>query len=200
MIVLEGMPGAGKTTAAEALARQGRTVLGEYLDHHGDTVPVTAHPGVDDDHAHQTNWLTKHQHLSTAGCGPVFLDRDWVSALAYAYSLPATASAPVLAARARWAAGHLFAGRLAVADTYVVFHLDVRLSLRRRVIRLTPGHPWSHPHGLARLSRFYRDPPAAIERVHPRLAAAMRGARWRHLAGLSVEQTLRLLRELADRP
>jgi len=194
MIVLEGMPGAGKTTAAEVLARQGRTVLGEYLDHHGETVPVTAHPGVDDDHAHQTNWLTKHQHRIAAGGGPVFLDRDWVSALAYAYSLPATASAPVLAARARWAAGHLFAGRLAVADTYVVFHLDVRLSLRRRATRLNP------PHGLARLARFYHDPAAAIEPVHPRLAAALRGARWRHLAGLSAEQTLRLLRDAADRP
>ena len=38
--------------------------------------------------ANQTNWLTKHQHLITAGGGPVFVDRDWVSALAYAYSLP----------------------------------------------------------------------------------------------------------------
>ena len=200
VIVLEGMPGAGKTTAAEALAGQGRTVIGEYLDHHGGTLPVTGHPGVDDEQAHLSNWLTKHQHLSAAGPGPAFLDRDWVSALAYAYSLPGAASAHELAARARWAVGHLQAGRLAVGDTYVVFGLGVRLSLRRRASRLTPGHPWSHPHGLARLARFYRNPPAALEPVHTLLAEAMRGARWRHLAGLSVEQTLRLLRNLADRP
>jgi hypothetical protein len=79
-----------------------------------------------------------------------------------------------------------------------VFHLDPATSLRRRTGRLSADHPWSRLAGLARLARFYRDPAAAIEPIHPELARQLRQATWRHLAGLSIDQTLRLLRRHLD--
>ena len=58
LIVLEGMPGAGKTTAAAALQRHGWQVIGEYTGADGTTVALTRHPGVEDDDAHQAIWRT----------------------------------------------------------------------------------------------------------------------------------------------
>jgi hypothetical protein len=202
VIALEGMPGAGKTTAAHALRRAGHPVLGEYVDHQGASLDIAAHPDVTDDRGHQTNWLLKHAHLEHAHLagltgGVVFLDRDWLSALAYAYSLPTPTAIELLMFRTGWAANHLRNGQLAIADTYLIFDLPVADSLRRRAYRLTAGHPWSSPYGLARLRRFYQDPPAAVCHVHPDLAERMRTATWRRVSGLSRGQTLDLLRELA---
>ncbi|MGH7383354.1 MAG: hypothetical protein ACREKR_14210, partial [Candidatus Methylomirabilales bacterium] len=46
------------------------------------------HPTVDDDAGHQHNWLRKHHQVQIARRnGPVFCDRDWLSALAYAYTI-----------------------------------------------------------------------------------------------------------------
>lgn len=42
LIVIEGMPGAGKTSAVDVLKRRGRQVVGEY---------VAERQGVDDDEA-----------------------------------------------------------------------------------------------------------------------------------------------------
>jgi hypothetical protein len=204
VVVLEGMPGTGKTTAAHALHREGRLVVGEYLDQDGGPLPASRHPAVGDDDAHQRNWTAKHHHITaqiTVAPGrSVCVDRDWVSALAYAYSLPATLGAGLLSERARWAAEALDIGGLAVAGTYLVFHLDPVTSLQRRAGRLAPNHPWSRLAGLTRLARFYRDPATALEPIHPELAHRLHQATWRHLAGLSVDQTLRLLRGQLDRP
>lgn len=194
------MPGAGKTTAAESLRQHGYPVLGEYLDDHGATLDLAAHPDVADDNSHQTNWLTKHTNLTELADRPVFLDRDWLSALAYAYSLPEPAATELLTARAHWTTQHLYHGHLAVADTYVVFDLPVTDSLHRRTNRLTAGHPWSNPAGLARLRRFYQDPPAAVRTIHPDLATHLRTTDWRHITGLSPARTVELLRDLAGQP
>jgi hypothetical protein len=64
LIVLEGMPGAGKTTAAAALEEHGRQVAGEYTDDTGATIAAGDHPPAWDNDAHQQNWLRK-----TAQCG-----------------------------------------------------------------------------------------------------------------------------------
>ncbi|MGH3250949.1 MAG: hypothetical protein ACRDOI_32735, partial [Trebonia sp.] len=44
LVVLEGMPGAGKTTAAGALAGLGHAVVGEYTNDAHATIAVHAHP------------------------------------------------------------------------------------------------------------------------------------------------------------
>jgi len=199
LLVLEGMPGTGKTTAVTRLASQGRQVIGEYTTTVGVTIPVGDHPPVADDSAHQANWLTKHRHvLAARRTGPVFCDRDWISALAYAASLPD--GNRLLLARAGWAVRHLHRGDLAVADAYLVLHVDAATSLTRRGDRLTPGHPWSTPAGLARAAAFYTDPAAALAPVNPDLASALRSAAWRHLTGASLDHTLRCLHDLAGRP
>lgn len=124
MLVLEGMPGAGKTTLATTLSRRGHLVVPEYAAVDGSAIGLHDHPAVDQDDAHQRNWLRKHQlsevlattnrtGAARSGAGAVWVDRDWLTALAYAYSLKNQA---LLTARANWATGHLATGRLAVAS------------------------------------------------------------------------------------
>lgn len=197
VLVLEGMPGAGKTTAARALARDGHQVIGEYTTRAGVTIPITEYPPVNDDHAHQANWLIKHCHVTLARQnGPVFCDRDWISALAYAASL--NDDARLLRARITWVAERVRFGDLALPDTYIVFDLDPDTSIARRTNRLTPGHPWSTRNGLQRLAVFYADPVCAVQAVDQGLAHTMRAVTWHHLDRQDVEQTLRFLRELAS--
>jgi len=163
VLVLEGMPGAGKTSAATALAARNWTVIGEYTTVTGGVVPIREHPAVNDDAGHQRNWLRKHRQVHTARRnGPVFCDRDWLSALAYAYSVADTDHGELLHSRARWASDCLDHGDLTLASTYIVFQLDPDISLHRRANRLTPRHPWSSLPGLIRLAAFYADPADAV--------------------------------------
>ncbi|MBG0818459.1 AAA family ATPase [Planomonospora sp. ID82291] len=181
LVVLEGMPGAGKTTIVEQLAAAGCPVLGEYTTCDGDTVPLNAHPGVDEDATHQANWVRK-----TVQSRPLLLrhpavvcDRDWLSALAYAYS---TGDTGLLAARTAWAVDGLHDGTLLLADTYLLFDLDPQVSLQRRPAAPT-GHPWSIIGPLRRLRDFYDAPDAAVGAHSPMLAALLRSRTRRHLSG-----------------
>lgn len=195
VVVLEGTPGAGKTTAAEALAAEGHTVIGEYVTYGGDLIPVADHPDVDDDASHQDNWLLKHRHVQSRRTRPVVLDRDWLTSLAYAASLSDDTGPDLLTRRAAWAARRLRSGALAVADIYVVLDVDPDESLRRRAGRLTPGHPWSTPAGVARAARFYANPVAAIAPINAELADHLHGARWRRLFGLTIGETVTAIRD-----
>ncbi len=201
VLVLEGMPGAGKTTAATALAAQNWTVIGEYTTGTGVVVPIQKHPDVDDDAGHQRNWMRKHHQVCAARRhGPVFCDRDWLSALAYAYSVADTDHGELLSDRAHWASDCLDCGGLALGSTYIVFQLDPTISLQRRANRLTPRHPWSGLPGLIRLAAFYADPANAVAPAHPELAARLCSANWHPLRDCSLDHTVGYLRDLACRP
>lgn len=201
VLVLEGMPGAGKTTAATALAAKHWTVIGEYTTVTGEVVPIQAHPAVDDDAGHQRNWLRKHHQVQAARrSGPVICDRDWLSALAYAYSAADTDHGELLSSRAHWASACLDHGELTLGSTYIVFQLDPTISLQRRANRLTPRHPWSGLPGLTRLAAFYADPAHAVAPAHPELAIRLRSASWHPLRDCSLDHTVGYLRDLADRP
>ena len=195
VIVVEGMPGAGKTTAVTFLATQGHTTVGEYATTAGVTIPVHAHPDGTDDDAHQANWLTKH-HLTLAARqrGPVIVDRDWISALAYAVSLDD--GGQLLRQRAHWASGRLRRSALGVADVYVVLQIDPLTSLARRPGRLAAGHPWSARAGLERLADFYADPVQALQAVSPAVAAHLSRATWHYLADTDPRTITRLLQSL----
>lgn len=198
VIVLEGMPGAGKTTLADALTRTGAHVLGEYTSASGTTLLTSAHPPVADDGAHQANWLRKAAlaRRALAYGTPVYCDRDWLSSLAFAHSID---DAALLRNRADWALACLAAGTLLLPSTYAIFQVDVATSLRRREDRLRPSHPWSRPTPLRRLQRFYTDPADAVASMRPALAAALSNADMMHVCGHShLEKTLRLLHHLTD--
>jgi predicted ATPase len=175
LIVLEGMPGAGKTTAASALAVLGHVIVGEYTDDTSTTLAISAHPHVGDDDAHQRNWLRKaNQCAALLVRNPVvFADRDWLSSLSYAFSTAPADGGALLSQRATWAAAHLNDGTLLLPGAYAIFDLDPSASLARRASRLRPGHPWNQPGALDRLREFYRDPAAALRPVSGQLAAAL---------------------------
>lgn len=172
LIVLEGMPGAGKTTTATALAACGHSVVGEYTSDTEATLAIADHPEVSDDDAHQANWLRKAAQCTArlACCPVVYADRDWLSSLSYAYT---DSAGDLLALRARWAARHLDGGTLILPAAYAVFDLDSAAGLSRRAGRLRPGHPWNQPAALDRLRDFYRDPAGALRPVCPELAVAL---------------------------
>jgi predicted ATPase len=175
LIVMEGMPGAGKTTTANALAADGHSVVGEYTDDGDTTIAVSAHPDISDDDAHQLNWLRKTaQSTARLDRNPlVYADRDWLSALSYAYSSEVADGGALLAERAAWAERHLADGMLLLPGTYAIYDVDPAASLARRAGRLRPGHPWNHLNALARLRDFYRYPSQALQPVSPALAAAV---------------------------
>ena len=204
LIVLEGMPGAGKTTTTRALAESGSSVLGEYTSTTAGTVPLHEHPAVVDDDGHQANWLRKAaqttQALTSADTHrAVFSDRDWLSSLAYAYSIADTDHGVLLTERIRWASEHVNAGRLYVADAYVVFDLDITTSLRRRAETLRHAHPWSRPGPLQRLRTFYHDPARIVLNLCPELTDRMRAADWFNVLGTdSHPDILKLLQALGE--
>lgn len=195
LIVLEGMPGAGKTTAACALAGRGLPVLGEYTDNADATIAIAMHPPVDDDDAHQQNWLRKTAQCTArlAHGGMVYADRDWLSSLSYAYSIAAADGGALLRQRAAWAASRLRGGSLLLPGAYVIFDLDPATSLDRRASRLRPGHPWNDLGALRRLRDFYTCPSRALDPVDPGLAHALRRPRRTDISGLID------LHQIADR-
>lgn len=180
VIALEGMPGAGKTTALTQLAPRW-PVIGEYTTVDGAPLTQAEHPLPDQDENHQNNWLCKtaqvYDHLN-AGAEVVVSDRDWLSSLSYAHS---TGDKELLTTRCRWAATHLEAGRLHVADVYLVMHVDPATSLARRQHRLHPEHPWSTTVGVQRLADFYSDPVSVVRGHHPLLATTLNEARIVHV-------------------
>jgi hypothetical protein len=189
-IILEGMPGAGKTTAAKRLAAHGHRVLGEYTSDQAATLALADHPPVDDDAAHQHNWIRKSAQASQHA-GTVFIDRDWLSALAYAYSIADTG---LLCHRAEWAITGLNDGRLLLGEVYVIFCVGVATSVRRRSGRMRPDHPWSRVEPLRRLRSFYNHPVDIIARVCPELGARLRTAGWQRISGLDApDRTVRRL-------
>lgn len=176
LVVLEGMPGAGKTTTACALRRRGLCVLGEYTDDTDETVAVGSHPAVAADDAHQHNWLRKTAQCSVrlSHGSTVYVDRDWLSSLSYAYSIACADSGALLRQRCIWTASRLRDGGLLLPSVYVMFDIDPRTSLRRRSGRLRPGHPWNRPDALRRLREFYTSLSDVLFPIHPGLAMALR--------------------------
>lgn len=175
LIVLEGMPGAGKTTAINMLASLGHTVVGEYTDNTGHTLDHSGHPDIGDDDAHQLNWLRKAAQCATRleRYSVVYADRDWLSSLAYAHGIAADDGGTMLAHRTSWAMRHLREGALVLPSIYVVFDLDPASSIARRAGHLRPRHPWGRPEVLERLRAFYRDPAESLQDVSAELSEAL---------------------------
>ena len=129
---------------------------------------------------------------------PVVCDRDWLSSLAYAYSIAGSDGSRLFRARAAWAAACLDDGTLLLPGSYLIFDLDAAASLHRRARRLKDGHPWSLPGPLRRLQDFYADPVAAVADAHPGLGATVHRARWQHVCGHDDPQhQFQAIRDLA---
>ncbi|MGH3253029.1 MAG: hypothetical protein ACRDOI_43395, partial [Trebonia sp.] len=148
---------------------------GEYTNDAHATIAVHAHPAIDDDDAHQLNWLRKAARCtSLLDRSPVvYADRDWLSSLSYAYSTAPGDRGELLARRVSWACLHLADGTLLLPGLYALFDLRAATSVARRTGRLRTGHPWNQPEALDRLREFYLDPVSALRPVSPELADAL---------------------------
>jgi thymidylate kinase len=200
LIVLEGMPGAGKTTTGTALGDLGLAVVGEYTSAAAATIAISEHPPVDDDDAHQANWTRKAAQCTAllAAGQTVYADRDWLSSLSHAYSTAPADDGALLARRARWVLAGLRESRLLLPGLYVIFDLDPAASLHRRAGRLRPGHPWNDPQALQRLRDFYTDPAGAIAPHCTVLADALLLPARRDISGHDhIERAASLLTALA---
>jgi hypothetical protein len=199
LIVLEGMPGAGKTTLAAALAEDGATVLGEYTTPSRATIPLSDHPHASDGAAHDANWLRKAAQADAAlrdGLA-VYADRDWLSALAFAYSIAGADGGQLLRQRCNWARDCLGVGQLLLPHAYVIFDVAVATSLRRRAARPNGDHPWTTEGPLRRLRYFYTWPTQVIAGTHPGLAAVLLKPAWHRAPGTASPRTrMRLLTSL----
>ena len=189
LIVIEGMPGAGKTSAAAVLERRGHQVVGEY---------IAERPGVEDDEGHQRNWIAKAAIAALAMASDhVFCDRDFVTSLAFAVSID---DSDLLRERTTWALAHLAAGRLAVGDAYLVLDVTPGVSLARRTGRLSPEHAWCRPRHLERLRGFYQSPLDSLCRIDAALGEAFARAHWFFASGEATapQQVAELAERLAD--
>jgi thymidylate kinase len=120
----------------------------------------------------------------------VYVDRDWLSSLSYAYSIGGTDAAVMLRQRAAWAVACLREGTLLLPACYVIFDLDPCTSLNRRSGRLTQAHPWNHPEALLRLRRFYADPVQALRPADQGLADILGGATRLQVCGCDDPQQI----------
>lgn len=195
IVVIEGIPGAGKTTVLRALATYGHTVVGEYLADDGQLLDMCEHPVTDDDVGHLRNLLRKHRQVNRVSDSTVYCDRDWLSALAYAASVD---DRNLLAERAQWVAARLHQGTLAIPDLYIVFDLDVDASLARRAARLDPGHPWATREGIRRLRDFYHAPAAHVAVAHRRLGRLVSAVQTVHLPAASQQTLVRQTLQAVD--
>lgn len=142
---------------------------------------IAERPAADQDEAHQHNWIRKAEIATREmAAGEVYCDRDFLTSLGFAYS---TADRGLLSRRTAWALEHLANGRLVVGDAYLVLDVTPGLSLERRFGTLCCEHPWSRPHVLERLRRFYLSPLDALRRIDGHLAMAFASARWRFIRG-----------------
>ena len=166
---------------------RGLPVLGEYTDDADATIAIAMHPAVDDDDAHQQNWLRKAAQCTAR------LARD-----RHGLRRPGLAQLPVLrllhrGGRRRRPAPP--ACRLGSPPPRATAACCCRASTSsststpppasdRRAGRLRPGHPWNQPGALRRLRDFYADPAGHCARSIPGLARALRQPGRADISGL----------------
>ncbi|MGH8906386.1 MAG: hypothetical protein ACRD0K_07710 [Egibacteraceae bacterium] len=84
----------------------------------------------------------------------MIVDRNFLSSLAYAYSIRSQGAA-LLRERVWWCRRNLASGRFEHPRVYCVFDCPVPVSLGRRGIVASGGHPWTEHAPLCELRRFY---------------------------------------------
>lgn len=193
VVVIEGMPGAGKTMLLNALAADGHAVLPEYTTRTGALLTHGEHPDHTDEHGHLENWIRKTEQLRRHR-ELVLVDRDWLTALAW------SASTSGLNDRASWVHQKLACGNLVLPDYWIILDLPVTDSLQRRAGRLDPGHPWSDPAVLHRLRGFYHDPARRLASAHALLATTIEAVPVTHLDATNPTATLTAAALAAIRP
>lgn len=136
LIVLDGHPGAGKTTLAGRLAEAGVSVIGEVLAADGAVVEGYGRAVADPEQIVANtpmvldSDLAKHRlALGAAPSGTVLMDRNYVFTLAFCLVLGATVRAGVYDAAVQWYRRHR--AELVAPDAYLLLDLPPELSDRR---------------------------------------------------------------------
>lgn len=163
-IAVEGMPGAGKTTAITSMRKAGYAVVPELAPGYRPVVDAKRAGG------HLVNWIKTDEHAQRLGCGrrPVVVDRNWLTALAYD-----AVDAKGFMRTVHWAWTHLGVDNLRLPSVWIILDVPVDVSLERRRHRHVPGHPWRDAAVLEQLRAFYADPVGFVGRRHRLLGRLM---------------------------
>lgn len=192
VVVIEGMPSAGKTTLTNLLARLGWQTVPEYVADDGRWTATT------DDGAHQRNWVIKERLLRERPGTPLVVDRNFLTSLAYAYSVRRLSGEHhLLDERVEWLRRHLAAGFFGHPVLYCVLDLDPATSLQRRGCEKPSDHPWARRAVLDELRAFYVRMPEGLAELHMALATGA-GVRVLRLSGIdSLTHNAERLQEAA---
>jgi thymidylate kinase len=154
-IVFEGLPGAGKTSCCEHLARDMQFVLlPEYVldrDLVGSWRHSHRHSTTE---IHLTNWIAK-AGLASDPTQRYLLDRNHLTALAYHYARTQISGVDSYSAVRAWYEAAVAAGFLVEPACYVVFEVSPHVSLSRRELSEDPRYLWRDRDGLDHWATYY---------------------------------------------
>ncbi len=146
-IVLEGLPGAGKTSILNSLRRQKDICVLQQFE-------TTINSEINNQQQYRNNDLFKSKRAQNTANRICVLDRDFISTLAFDYA-KTKMGRPIDYSPSLTQYKEMFGTELILADIYIYLRLTPELSIARK--KMNRDSVWSNPEFLTYLKEFYDD-------------------------------------------